>query len=152
MTYIDKKHIYWIREVGHFNYVDPKETQVNYSFQFPRLTFQQINELDIRKNFTIDEEKDSFEYEIDDDSSALEVAQYIYNVYKNKYFWHGGEKGILKLVEYLESQEEEQEKLRLKYNIDYSLEQVKEWTDKWENYMDEYIYKYKKSKANMEDR
>lgn len=151
MKYINKEHIYWIREVGHFNYAEPKETQANYSFHFPGLTFPQINDLGVRKNFTVDEEKDNFGYKIDDKSTALEVAQYIYNIYKTEYFWHGGEKDILKLIEYLESQEKNQKILRLKYDIDYARAKMLEWNGILEDKTDEYIDLLEETIEDMEE-
>lgn len=107
-----EKHINVRRFEGRYNLLDSSEESVQYTFYFPELTDEKYKELGLRSYFTVDIEKDY----ISEDYTALEVASAIKEIYES-YWYAGSLPAITKLVDYLESVEEEQEALRLEYAI-----------------------------------
>jgi hypothetical protein len=85
--------------------------------------------MELTVSFLVDLEKD---YNYDPDSyTPLETAIEIKSIYDD-YFIHSGQKDIKKLVEYLESIEDEQEKLRHQYEIENAKYQIHYWTNELE--------------------
>ncbi|NUJ17484.1 hypothetical protein FKN04_12950 [Bacillus glycinifermentans] len=118
------KHVTFCRNEGKFNWLNPKEINAQYVFNFPHLTIEQIAEMDLKTSFLVDIEKD---YGFSPESySPLDVAYEIKEIY-DSYWIHTGQKDIQKLVEYLESIDEEQEKLKHKYEIENAKYQVYFW-------------------------
>lgn len=52
------KHVTFCRNEGKFNWLNPKEINAQYVFNFPHLTIEQIAEMDLKTSFLVDIEKD----------------------------------------------------------------------------------------------
>ncbi|MGG0667801.1 hypothetical protein ABE073_04645 [Lederbergia citrisecunda] len=121
----EKKHVYVNYNVGRYNLLSSKDV-AQYSFRFPHLSQEEIKELGIRTFYNLELEED---YGFTGD--ALDVAYEIKQIIDG--YWMNSSKGdIEKLVEYLESIEEDQAELREQYEIDYAKAKVDYWTEKYE--------------------
>lgn len=124
------KHVTFYRSEGSFNWLNPKEVAAQYVFELPHLTFEEIKEMDLTRSFLVDLEKD---YCFDPESyTPLEAAIEIKSIFDG-YWIHSGQKEIQKLVEYLESIEEEQEQLRHLYKIENAKYQIEFWKNELES-------------------
>jgi len=79
----------------------------------------------IWRSFTVDPEKDY----ISEDQTPLEIAKQIKDVYES-YWIHSGVGDIKKMIEYLESIEEEESAAREAYELEYAKYQVSYWTER----------------------
>jgi len=123
----EKKHIHITRAEGQFNLLS-SEKQAQYHFRFPDLTPEQMKELGFSTWYTVDLDKD-YGWE---DYTAIDLA-YELKILFDGYFLHSSKKEAHKLVEYLESIEEEQELLRNQYEIEYAKAKIEYWTKKLES-------------------
>lgn len=121
----EKKHVYVDYNVGRYNLLSSEDV-AQYSFRFPELTQDEIKELGLHTfyNLTMDEDYGFT-------GSALDVSYGIKTIIDG-YWINTSKKDIDKLVEYLESIEEEQGKLREQYEIDYAKAKINYWTGKLE--------------------
>ena len=128
----EKKHVTVHRYEGSYNIFDPKEVTAQYHFRIPHLTHEQIKGIGLEVNFHVDIEKDLW---YDKDYSPLDVAYEIRDIYEG-YWIHTGKDKIKKMIEYLESIEEEQERLRHQYDVRYANYQISYWARELENLLD----------------
>lgn len=122
----ERKHVHISRREGCYNLLS-SDTMAQYSFHFPELSREQLEELGLRTfyNLTLDED---YNWE---DENPLDCAIEIKDVIDG-YWMNSSKDDINKLVEYLESIEEEQEELRRQYEIEYAKAKVEYWTGKLE--------------------
>jgi len=120
----EKKHVHITRSEGQFNLLS-SEKQAQYHFRFPDLTPEQMKELGFSTWYTVDLDKD-YGWE---DYTAIDLA-YELKILFDGYFLHSSKKEVHKLVEYLESIEEEQELLRNQYEVEYAKAKIEYWTKK----------------------
>lgn len=126
----EKNYIHFWRNEGKFNLLDSRDVSAQYVFEFPGLSRAKLAEMGLRKSYLIAIEKDN---EYDPDSyTALELAREIEYIH-SRYLYSGYMKEIKKLVEYLESVEEEQKRLKLDFDIEYANYQIKHWSSELES-------------------
>lgn len=119
----EKKHVYVNYNVGRYNLLSSKDV-AQYSFRFPQLTQEEIKELGIRTFYNLELEED---YGFT--GAAIDVAYDLKSIIDG--YWLNSSKGdIQKLVNYLDSIEEDQAKLREQYEIDYAIAKVDYWSEK----------------------
>jgi hypothetical protein len=121
-----KKHIHIARSEGQFNLLS-SEKQAQYSFIFPDLTPEQIKELGFGTWYLVDLDND-LGWE---DYTAVELAYELKYLF-DRYFFHSRKEETGRLLEHLESIEDEQEELRRQYEIEYAKAKVEHWTKKLE--------------------
>ncbi len=120
----DVKHVTFYRREGSFNWLNPNEKSAQYVFLMPHLTIEEIKEMGLTRSFLVDLEKD---YSFDPESySPLEAAYEIKSIY-DSYWIHSGKTEIQKLIEYLESIEEQQQELKHQYDIENAKYQISYW-------------------------
>ena len=124
---MDKPKINYVsfyRSEGKYNLANHNDVSAQYVFTFPNLNGEQIKDLNLQQSYLIDIEKDS-DYQ-PNSTTALELAYELSEIINN-YWINPDKKPINRLVEYLESIEEEQEFLRHDYKIKYAEYKVDYW-------------------------
>ncbi len=122
-----KQHIHFQRNEGSYNWLNPSEVSAQYVFRFPHLSPEEMKALELQPSFLIAIDKD---YGFSPKSyTALELAHELKEII-DSYWINSDQAPIKKLVEYLESVEEEQEELRNQYEIDYAQAKLNYWTDR----------------------
>lgn len=112
------------RNEGKYNWINQNEVSAQYVFTLPHLTYEQVKEMGLQLSYLIDLEKD-YSYE-PDSYTALECAYEIKKIIDD-YWINSNKPHIQKLVDYLESIEEEQEVLRHQYQIEFAKYQIHYW-------------------------
>ncbi|MNJ48942.1 hypothetical protein D3C77_441520 [compost metagenome] len=119
----ERKHVTFYRYQGRYNFCSTEE-QAQYIFRLPEDAPENL-----KRGFLIDLEKDE-DYN-DGDMTALELAEWIKDVYES-YWIHSGVGEIKALFEYLESIEGDQERLRAEYELEHAKYQAAYWAAKVE--------------------
>lgn len=122
----EKKHIHVYYRIGRFNLLSSEET-ARYSFVFPELSKEEIEELGIsRTSFSVDLDKD-YQW----DGKPLDTAYELQALF-DSYWMSSYKEPLNKLIKYLESIEEKQEQLRKQYDVDYAKAKVEYWRERLE--------------------
>ncbi|MBJ8031051.1 hypothetical protein [Bacillus cereus group sp. N21] len=116
-----------VRNVGNYNMLNASDVSVRYFFIFPERLKDMVKEQEIKCSYLISEDKDY----INEDDSALDIAFELKEVI-DSYWINTDKQKIDKLVEFLESIEEEEEKYRNDYELNYAEYQVFFWTSRLE--------------------
>lgn len=120
------KHVTFYRTEGRYNLFNPSERSARYAFTIPHLSVEQIKEMELKTFYLIDLDKD---YNFDPDSyTALEVAYELKDIIES-YWINTDKEKIKKLIEYLESIEEQQGELRHWYKIENAKYQINYWEE-----------------------
>lgn len=123
------KHVTFYRAEGSYNWLNPSEKSAQYVFKFPHLTNEELKEKGLKSSFLVDLEKD---YDFDPKIiTALDLAYELKSIYDD-YWMHSSKGEIKKVLDYLESIEEEQEELRHEYDVEYAKYKIEYWTSELE--------------------
>ncbi|WP_242298588.1 hypothetical protein [Bacillus cereus group sp. BfR-BA-01424] len=122
-----KNFVTVVRNVGNYNILNSSDVSVHYSFRFPERLQAVVKERGIKCSYLITEEKDY----INEDDNALDIAFGLKEAI-DSYWINSDKEKIDKLVEFLESIEEEEEKYRNEYELGYAEYQVFFWTSRLE--------------------
>ncbi|HEB4955537.1 TPA: hypothetical protein R0D49_005248 [Bacillus cereus] len=120
-----KEFVTVVRNVGNYNILNSSDVSVHYSFRFPERLKEVIKEQGIRSSYVITEEKDY----INEEDTALDIAFGLKEAI-DSYWINSDKEKIDKLVEFLESIEEEEEQYRKDYEIKHAEYQVDFWTNR----------------------
>lgn len=118
-----KKFVSVQKSIGNYDYLHPEDESAAFRFYFPHLTPVEVQEMGLRTWYNIPLEKD---YTSESDT-PIDTLEEIIDVHRG-YMYSGSLKDAEKLLEYLQSIEEQQEELRHQYNIDYAEYMVETWT------------------------
>lgn len=113
-----------VRNVGNYNILNPSDVSVHYSFRFPERLKEVVKEQGIKSSYVITEEKDY----INDEDTALDIAFGLKEAI-DSYWINSDKEKIDKLVEFLESIEEEEKQYRKDYEIKHAEYQIHFWTN-----------------------
>ncbi|WP_144561653.1 hypothetical protein [Bacillus mycoides] len=113
------------RNVGNYNLLNSSDVSVSYYFKFPNRLNEVVTELGIKRSYIITEEKDY----INEDDNALDIAFELKEAI-DSYWINTDKEKIDKLIEFLESIEEEEEQHRNDYEIKHAEYQVLFWTNR----------------------
>ncbi|MFS0560096.1 hypothetical protein AB1K91_05100 [Terribacillus sp. 179-K 1B1 HS] len=119
-----KNFVFVQKDTGKFDLLHPEDESAAFRFMFPdEKQSLEVRELGLRTFFNIPCEKD---YTSESDT-PIETLEEIIDVHRG-YLYSGSLKDAEKLLEYLQSIEEEQEGMRHQYNVDYAEYMVETWT------------------------
>ena len=118
------------RNEGKYNWLNQNEVSAQYVFKLPHLTTEQIKEIGLQVSYLINLDND-YSYE-PDSYTALECAYELKSIIDG-YWINSNKEPIQKLVDYLESIEEEQEVLRNQYQIEFAKYQIHYWENELES-------------------
>lgn len=115
----------WSRHEGAYNWVNPSEKQAQFLFHL-----RDDAPKELQRSYLVKLEHEARYLNIDPSDSALDVARALRQMIDENFLFHGDERAIKALVQYLESVSDQDYLDGLRYRIAYAKAEAEKWTKK----------------------